>query len=192
MWVAGLHRSAVRYAAARAEDGPLRRRLRELATEHLRWGSPRLIWRLRREGWLENHKRIRRLYRLEGLAVRRQRRKRVAVPRVRLPTPIQPNERWSMDFVRDTLRAGRAFRALTIADGCTRECPAIEVDVGLSGARAAAAFERLALSLAISLRDVLRPRVSESRAGCLGSRAQCAAATHSAGQASGERFRRKL
>jgi putative transposase len=72
----GTHRSAVRYVSRRADDGPLRRRLRELAAEHARWGSPMLIRRLRREGWPDNHKRIRRLYRLEGLAVRRQPRSR--------------------------------------------------------------------------------------------------------------------
>jgi putative transposase len=80
----GWHRSAVRYVAIpRRDDATLRQRLRALASQHPRWGSPMLIWRLRQEGIPDNHTRIRRLYRLEGLAVRRQRRKRVARPRVR-------------------------------------------------------------------------------------------------------------
>lgn len=140
----GFHRSAVRYAPHRPDERALRQRLRELAEEHPRWGSPRLIWRLRQEGVRDNHKRIRRLYRLEGLAVRRRRRKRVAMPRVVMPTPTQPNERWSMDFVRDTLSDGRAFRALTLVDDCTRECPAIEVDLSLGSDRVVAVLERLA------------------------------------------------
>ncbi len=140
----GFHRSAVRYVPHRPDDRALRQRLRELAEEHPRWGSPRLIWRLRQEGVRDNHKRIRRLYRLEGLAVRRRRRKRVAMPRVVMPTPTQPNERWSMDFVRDTLSDGRAFRALTLVDDCTRECPVIEVDLSLGSVRVVAVLERLA------------------------------------------------
>jgi hypothetical protein len=92
----GFHRSAVRYVTHRPDDHALRQRLCELAEEHPRWGSPRLIWRLRQEGVRDNHKRLRRLYRLEGLAVRRRRRKRVAMPRIQMPTPTRPNERWSM------------------------------------------------------------------------------------------------
>jgi putative transposase len=102
-----------------------------------------LIWKLRQEGVRDNHKRIRRLYRLEGLAVRRQRRKRVAVPRVVRPGATQVNEHWAMDFMRDTLANGRAFRALTLVDAYTRECPVIEVDVSLGAVRVIAVLERL-------------------------------------------------
>lgn len=139
----GFHRSAVRYVSSR-DDEPLRRRLRELAAEHARWGSPMLTWKLRQEGWRDNHKRIRRLYRLEGLAVRRRKRKRVAVPRVPSVPAERPNERWAMDFMRDTLRGDRAFRLLTIVDTCTRECVAIEVDTSLGGERVVGVLEQLA------------------------------------------------
>ncbi len=140
----GFHRSAMRYVSRRRDERPLRRRLRELAVEHPRWGSPMLTWRLEQEGWPDNHKRIRRLYRSEGLAVRQRRRKRVAVPRVPAIAASVPNERWAMDFMRDTLRGNRAFRALTIVDTCTRECLAIEVDASLGGERVARVLERLA------------------------------------------------
>jgi putative transposase len=66
------------------------------------------------------------------------------VPRTPMPIPTRANERWSMDFVRDTLGDGRAFRALTIVDDCTRESPAMEVDSSLPGARVVAVLERLA------------------------------------------------
>jgi putative transposase len=91
---------------------------------------------------MDNHKRGRRLSRLEGLAVRRRGRKRVAVARVEVAGATQPTEHWAMDFVRDTRADGRAFRALTLIDACTRECPAIEVDVSLGGARVVAVLER--------------------------------------------------
>jgi putative transposase len=139
----GFHRSGVRYRVTRREEGPLRARLRELASEHPRWGSPMLTWRLRTEGWLDNHKRIRRLYRAEGLAVRRRGRKRVSVPRVPIVPATKPNERWAMDFMRDTLRGNRAFRMLNVLDTYTRECVAMEVDVSLGGERVVRVLERL-------------------------------------------------
>ena len=139
----GVHRSAVRYVAHDRGDAALRARLRELAGRHPRWGAPMLTWLLRREGRTDNHKRIRRLYRLEGLGVRQRRRKRVARPRVEIPGATQPNEHWAMDFMRDTLHDGRAFRTLNIVDAFTRECLAIEVVVSLPGARVVRVLEQL-------------------------------------------------
>jgi putative transposase len=52
---------------------------------------------------------------------------------VERPAAAAPNERWAMDFVHDTPSTGRSFRALAVVDTCTRECLAIEVDVGLGG-----------------------------------------------------------
>jgi len=134
------------------DDAALRRRLRELATANPGWGAPLLISRLRQEGVTDNHKRIRRLYRLEGLIMRRQRRKRVAVPRTPLPPTAAPNELWAMDFVRDTLASGRVFRALTLVDTCTRECLRIEVDVSLSGERVVRVLEQLRVTRGLPAR----------------------------------------
>ena len=61
-----------------------------------------------------------------------------------MPAPTRANERWSMDFVRDTLGDGRVFRAFTLVDDCTRECPVIEVDFSLSGERVARVLDRVA------------------------------------------------
>ena len=59
---------------------------------------------LRREGWLVNRKRVRRLYRLEGLQLRMRVRRRtpIAIHRGTAPIPSGPTERWSMDFIHDT------------------------------------------------------------------------------------------
>lgn len=143
----GFHRSAVRYRTRRRDETALRHRLRELATTYTRWGAPLLTWQLRdQEGWTDNHKRIRRLYRAEGLQVpRRRRRRKVVQPRVPLPATSAPNERWAMDFVRDTFGADTAFRALTVVDTHTREAPAIEVDVSLPGERVVAVLDAIAL-----------------------------------------------
>jgi len=146
----GLASSTWHYRPRRAPQPALRTRLRELAEAKRRYGSPRLTDLLRREGWRVNHKRVERLYREEGLQVPRRRRwKRVAVPRQPRPLPRRACERWSMDFVHDTLADGRVFRCLTLVDDCTRECPAIVVDVGLSGARVVRVLERLATTTGV-------------------------------------------
>ena len=132
---AGFARSSQRYRTCRPPRTELRERLHTLATLRPRWGYRRLYVLLRREGYVVNRKLVQRVYREEGLHVRRRKRKRVAVPRVPLPAPTAPNEQWSMDFVSDALGDGRKFRALTLVDDCTRESPAIAVDFSLPGER---------------------------------------------------------
>ena len=83
-----------------------------------------------------NRKKTQRLYREEGLAVRRRRsRRRIAVARTPIPKPDGPNSRWSTDFVHDQLANGRRFRVLTIIDDVTKECLAAVPDTSLSGKR---------------------------------------------------------
>ena len=140
----GFARSSQRYASRRPPRDELRARLHTLALLKPRWGYRRLHWLLRREGRPENRKLVQRLYREEGLAVRKRPRKRVSTPRGPRVAPARPNERWSMDFVRDTLGDGRAFRAFTLVDDFTRECLAVEVDTSLPGTRVVQVLERMA------------------------------------------------
>lgn len=99
---------------------------------------------LKREGCRRNRKLVQRLYREEGLSVRRRKRRRMAaVARSPMPSPLRENERWSIDFVRDTLADGRVFRGFTVVDDFTRECPVIEVDHSLPGERVARTLDRL-------------------------------------------------
>lgn len=144
--LAGLWRSTWQYQPQpRADEGMLRQRLRKLAAQRRRFGAPRLHVLLRREGWQINHKRTERLYRAEGLALRRRRhRKRAAGLRVTVPVPTRPNERWSMDFLHDRLADGRRFRVLTMIDDYSREAPAMVVDTSLPGVRVVEVLERLA------------------------------------------------
>lgn len=131
-------RSTIRYERRAPDDGELRRRLKELALQRRRWGSPMLTTLLRREGFTDNHKRIERIYAEEGLQVRkRKKRRQTAAPRIAIPTPTTPNKRWSMDFVSDALYDGRRFRCLTVIDDFSRECPIIVVDTSLPGHRVA-------------------------------------------------------
>lgn len=143
--VVGAHRRTIRHQPRIRNDEPqLRERLRVLAAERPRWGYRRLHVLLRRELGSINHKRVQRLYRLEGLAIRRRKRKRVArVPRG-LPTTVwQPGEAWAMDFVQDVLTNGRRFRTLNVLDTVTRECLAIEVDTSLPGQRVVRLLDQL-------------------------------------------------
>lgn len=120
-------------------------RLRELAQARPRFGYLRLHVLLRREGWVVNRKRVHRIYREEGLTVRLpRRRKRASHLRVVPPRPSQVNERWSMDFVADTLLDGRRFRALTVVDNWSRHSRLIEPDFTLTGTKVVAALERVA------------------------------------------------
>jgi putative transposase len=120
-------------------------RLQAHAAVRARFGYRRLHILLEREGLVVNHKRVHRLYRAAGLQVRRRRRKRLTrADRVPLPMPSQPRERWSMDFMLDTLADSRGFRTLNIVDDFTRECLAIEVDRSLPGLRVARVLDRLA------------------------------------------------
>jgi len=137
-------RSSCRYVSRR-DDEPLRAALRTVAAIRPRFGYRRLHVLLQREGWRCNHKRVYRLYRTERLAVRRRRRRKLAAGcRIVLPVPTRPHERWSMDFMGDTLANGRTFRTFNLVDDGSRECLAIEVDHGLSGQRVVRVLDRVA------------------------------------------------
>src|SRR4051812_20487915 len=143
--LAGISRSLYGYRSRRPACAELRARIEEIAAVKRRYGYRRVYLRLRREGWQVNRKRVYRLYRDAGLAVRRRKRKRIGVfERKPLPKPTRANVSWSMDFVADGLIGGRRLRCLTIVDDCTRECLAIEVDTSITGLRVQAVLERLA------------------------------------------------
>ncbi|MGH7186521.1 MAG: IS3 family transposase, partial [Pseudomonadota bacterium] len=140
----GMDRSSFQYRARRPEDGALRERLRALASERRRFGYRRLGWMLERQGVKVNLKKVYRLYREEGLAVRRRRGRRRAVGlRAPLALPQGPNRRWSLDFVADQLGTGRRFRILTVIDDFTKESLACVPDTSINGMRLVAELDRI-------------------------------------------------
>jgi putative transposase len=146
----GLDRSTLRYRCRRPDDAALRQRLRELAAERRRFGYRRLGWMLAREGHALNHKKLYRLYREERLMVRRRRgRKRALGTRAPMMLPSTINQRWSLDFVSDTLGDGRRFRILCMVDDFSRECLATVVDTSLGGVRVVRELERLTTERAV-------------------------------------------
>ena len=142
--VVGLAPATYYYRARRSERPDLREKLRAFAAQRPRWGYRRLHVLLQREGHEVNHKLVFRLYRSEGLAVRKKKRKRIAASvRVLPPPPTRPRQQWTMDFTQDSLASGRQFRTLNLVDTFTRECLVIEVDHSLPGARVARVLERV-------------------------------------------------
>jgi putative transposase len=133
-----------RYRSRRPSQEALRLRLRELAQARPRFGYRRIHVLLLRDGWRVNMKRVRRLYRLEGLQLRfrTRRRKRASLHRGIPPAASRAHERWSMDFVHDALMNGRAFRALTVVDQWSRWSPIVEVAHSMSGNAVAEALDR--------------------------------------------------
>jgi putative transposase len=139
-----ISRSLYAYPSRRDAQELLRLRMRDLAQARPRFGYRRIHVLLRRDGWQVNLKRVRRLYRLEGLQLRFRvrRRKHASVHRGIPPAATRAHERWSMDFVHDALLDGRPFRVLTVVDQWSRWSPILEVAHGMSGKAVAEALDR--------------------------------------------------
>lgn len=137
-------RATVRYQAHGGDDESVRTRLRELAALRKRFGYRRLGLLLRREGVLVNHKRVYRLYREEGLSLRRRKRKRLT-SEGRGPGEVATgaNQVWSLDFVSDCTATSRRLKLLTVVDTYTRESLVVEVDTSISGERMARVLDRV-------------------------------------------------
>jgi len=110
----------------------LRIAIRDAASKRPRFGWRRILVLLRREGHQVGETRLLRLYREEGLSLRKKspKRRRSAVVRQPKSAATSPNEIWSMDFMHDRLSNGRKFRLLTVVDVFTRECVALEIAYG--------------------------------------------------------------
>ena len=120
-------------------------RMRELASARIRYGYRKIRVLLNREGWKVGKKLVYRLYREEGLGLRRRPKSRrtVSAHSRQKPRAEGPNQVWSLDFVADQFTGGRRFRALTVVDVYTRECLAIEVGQSLKGQDVVRVLQRI-------------------------------------------------
>lgn len=120
-------------------------RIKAIAAVRVRYGYRRIHVFLRREGLAINHKRVYRLYAMEGLNLRAKtpHRRRAAVVRSQRVVPSQANEVWAMDFMHERLADGRKIRVLTIVDIYTRECVALEVAYGFKSSDVVHTLERV-------------------------------------------------
>jgi putative transposase len=134
--------SSFRYRSTRSDE-ELRERLIELARKKPRFGYRRLHIHLDAGGAHVNHKRVFRVYREAGLAVRRKTRKRLVRAGVPRPALTAANQEWALDFVHDAMASGRAIRVLSVVDECTRECLKLEVDTSFASRRVTRALEAI-------------------------------------------------
>lgn len=122
----------------------IRKEMNEIAGKRRRFGYRRIGVMLERKGMIMNHKKLYRIYREEGLTVKRRRgRKRARGSRAPMPAAGQINARWSLDFLADTFGASRKFRILAVIDDCSRENLCLVADTSISGARVARELDAL-------------------------------------------------
>jgi len=134
--------SSFRYRSKRSDEA-LRERLVELARKKPRFGYRRLHILLDQSGERVNHKRVFRVYREAGLAVRRKTRKRLVREGSPRPALEAANQEWAVDFAHDAMAGGRAIRVLSVVDECTRECLALEVDTSFASRRVTRVLEQI-------------------------------------------------
>src|ERR1700730_18474680 len=131
-------RKMIRYRSCRPPDTELRTHLRELANERKRFGYCRLFLLLRQQCEPTRPNRIYRLYREEGLIVRKRRARRRAVgARAPILVEARPNARWSLDFVHDQCAWCGRVGILNCGDDVTRECREDHPDNAIWGRRVA-------------------------------------------------------
>lgn len=144
--ILGLHESTFYHRSKRVrDDEPLKKAILELVTKKSYFGFPMVFSKLReQQGFKDNHKRIRRIYREMGLQIgKRMKSRKVQRPKLLLAVPTQPNELWAMDFVLDSFSTGRRFRTLTVKDLYTHEALVLHVDHSITGEGVAGAIDRL-------------------------------------------------
>lgn len=117
------------------DDKAVRARFNEIAMERFRYGFWWIFTLLKREGWKDNHKRIYRIYCEEQLNLRSKcpKRRKAAAHRQNYPEASNIDEFWNMDFIADQFFDGRRFRALTVVDNYSRQCPLIYVGQSIKG-----------------------------------------------------------
>lgn len=148
--VVGIHCSILRLSLApitAEESSGFAAWLRRFATDRPHWGWRRAAKMGRRASWQVNDKRVRRLWRDEGLRVpQRRRKKRLTGIGVAFSamSPIRPNAIWAMDFQFDTTADGRALKILNVIDEFTREALAIKIDRGINADDVVTVLDRLA------------------------------------------------
>ena len=138
------HPSVIRYKPKPKDDEPIRQQLQQMADLHSRWGFWMMYYRLRALHYMDNHKRVYRIYTEMKLNLRRKYKKRLPM-RIRQPLiqPLHHNLTWSMDFVHDGLFQGKSFRSFNVIDDFNREVLTISIDTSLTSLRVIRELSRL-------------------------------------------------
>ena len=139
----GLAKSVYYYRSCK-DDSMVIDKLSELAQSKPTRGFPYYYRRIRNEGLVWNHKRVKRVYDIMKLNLRRKRKRRLAArSKEALHQPATHNHTWSMDFMHDTLSNGRKVRILNIIDDYNREALMVRPDYSHSGHSVMRAIEQI-------------------------------------------------
>lgn len=142
--IARISHTVIRYRKRPDRNVLLRKKLQQLAAKYPRFGFSMLFMMLRNEGWQVNHKRVERLYRLEKLALRRKRRRKLSAVRLVPVRAEAPMECVALDFMSDATVGGRKLRVLTTVDEYSKLCPAVAVGFSLTGHDVVRVLNRIA------------------------------------------------
>lgn len=136
--------SSYHYKSRRTGQAGLERRIKEICETRVRYGYRRVHVLLRREGWMVNMKKTRRIYNELGLQLRNKHPKRRVKAKLREDRmeAVGPNDVWAMDFVQDQLATGRKLRILTVVDTHSRLCPAVDPRFAYRGEDVVQTLER--------------------------------------------------
>jgi putative transposase len=146
----GLSRDSYRRVSVpSALNAELREQIIHTAHTRRRWGYRMIHDVLRPKYPGINAKRVYRLYKAEGLSIKKRKKaKRVGV-RVPLVAAVAVNQTWSMDFVSDAVakpgQVTRRIKCLTVADDFSHECVDISVDFGIGGGYVTRLLDRAAM-----------------------------------------------
>lgn len=133
------------YRPKRVSEQVIMDEIGQVVASHPSWGCGKVHQALRRAGRRWNHKRVARLYHQMGLHRRSKAKKRLPPrhPQPLSPSPA-PNVCWSIDFMRDALSNGRAFRTFNVVDHFNRQALAIRVDTSLPSRKVTACLDQIA------------------------------------------------
>jgi putative transposase len=141
--IVGLSTSAA-YYKSRKNDDEVIAKLQTLAEKHPTRGFGAYYGRIRNEGLIWNHKRVKRVYDLLKLNLRRKHKRRLPNrEKINLEQPDSINQKWSMDFMSDALTNRRKFRTFNLIDDFNREVLAIEADTSLPALRVIRVLEQV-------------------------------------------------
>jgi putative transposase len=130
------------YYVSKKDDSAVMAALDDQSSKHPAYGFRKLYAYLRREGKPWNHKKVYRVYKLLNMNKKRRVKPRLPVREKQpLEQQVSNNQKWSMDFMSDSLASGNRFRAFNVMDDCSREILCIEVATSISSVRVTRALE---------------------------------------------------
>lgn len=121
--VIGQSRTSQRYESKTAKkDQELTKAMRKIIKQRPRYGCRRVYQELRAQGLEVNYKRVHRIWKKEGLQIkRRSKRKRKTGAGGKDLRATQVNEIWSYDFMFDETSDGKGLKWLNVIDEYSRE-----------------------------------------------------------------------